>query len=36
MAAPGTRHWRLFAELCTAAGARGNLIRDAYPLEAVG
>ena len=28
--APGARHWRLFADLCTAAGARGNLVPDAY------
>lgn len=28
--APGARHWRLFADLCTLAGARGNLVPDAY------
>lgn len=27
---PGARHWRLFAELCTTIGARGNDIPDAY------
>lgn len=27
---PGGRHWRLFADLCTAIGARGNDIPDAY------
>jgi toxin-antitoxin system PIN domain toxin len=26
----GPRHWALFAELCRAAGARGNLVPDAY------
>lgn len=28
--APGERHWEIFAELCAAAGARGNLVADAY------
>jgi toxin-antitoxin system PIN domain toxin len=27
---PGPRHWPLFTELCTAIGARGNDIPDAY------
>jgi uncharacterized protein len=27
---PGPRHWWLFLELCRAAGARGNLVPDAY------
>src|SRR5712692_5549375 len=28
--APGPRHWVIFAALCRAADARGNLIPDAY------
>lgn len=28
--APGPRHWDLFVSLCNRAGARGNLIPDAY------
>ncbi|CAA9242968.1 MAG: Toxin 1, PIN domain [uncultured Chloroflexi bacterium] len=28
--APGPRHWELFTGLCRRAGARGNLIPDAY------
>ena len=28
--APGERHWRIFDQLCKTAGARGNLIPDAY------
>ena len=28
--APGERHWRIFEQLCKTAGARGNLIPDAY------
>lgn len=28
--APGSRHWEIFANLCTDAGAKGNLIADAY------
>ncbi|HLE51406.1 MAG TPA: type II toxin-antitoxin system VapC family toxin [Anaerolineales bacterium] len=28
--APGTRHWGIFKSLCEAAGAKGNLIPDAY------
>jgi toxin-antitoxin system PIN domain toxin len=27
---PGPRHWQIFADLCTQAGARGNLVPDAY------
>ncbi len=27
---PGERHWGIFAGLCEATGARGNLIPDAY------
>lgn len=27
---PGPRHWDIFTGLCEAAGARGNLIPDAY------
>ena len=27
---PGERHWDIFDRLCTAAGARGNLVADAY------
>lgn len=28
--APGPRHWEIFEKLCVAAGARGNLVSDAY------
>ena len=28
--APGARHWEIFCRLCKAAGAKGNLISDAY------
>lgn len=28
--APGDRHWPTFRRLCVAAGARGNLVADAY------
>jgi len=28
--APGRRHWGIFRSLCTEAGARGNLVPDAY------
>ena len=28
--AADSRHWRIFADLCRRAGARGNLIQDAY------
>jgi toxin-antitoxin system PIN domain toxin len=27
---PGDRHWTIFADLCKSAGAKGNLITDAY------
>jgi len=27
---PGERHWAIFTHLCTTAGARGNLVPDAY------
>ena len=27
---PGAKHWRIFTQLCKAAGAKGNLISDAY------
>jgi len=28
--APGGRHWGIFERLCTEAGARGNLVPDAW------
>jgi uncharacterized protein len=28
--APGRRHWEIFRGLCTEAGAKGNLVPDAY------
>lgn len=28
--APGRRHWHIFRDLCFAAGAKGNLVPDAY------
>ena len=28
--APGARHWGIFRRLCTDAGAKGNLVADAY------
>ena len=28
--APGPRHWELFERLCRDAGARGNIVPDAY------
>jgi toxin-antitoxin system PIN domain toxin len=28
--APGPRHWEIFTRLVTAAGAKGNLIHDAW------
>ena len=28
--APGPRHWQLFSDLIASAGARGNLVPDAY------
>lgn len=27
---PGARHWEIFRDLCVRAGAKGNLIADAY------
>src|SRR5258708_23958009 len=27
---PGERHWEIFTRLCKSAGAKGNLISDAY------
>jgi uncharacterized protein len=27
---PGARHWEIFTQLCKAAGAKGNLVNDAY------
>ena len=27
---PGPRHWTVFSHLCTSAGAKGNLVADAY------
>jgi len=27
---PGPRHWEIFARLCSAAAAKGNLVPDAY------
>lgn len=27
---PGPRHWEIFQRLCVGAGARGNLVPDAY------
>lgn len=27
---PGNRHWAIFTQLCEAAGAKGNLIPDAF------
>lgn len=27
---PGERHWKIFDRLCRDAGARGNLVADAY------
>jgi len=27
---PGERHWEIFADLCVRAGAKANLIPDAY------
>lgn len=28
--APGPRHWQVFGRLCREAGAKGNLVADAY------
>ena len=30
LVAPGARHWAIFERLCVGAGARGNLVADAY------
>jgi uncharacterized protein len=30
LVSPGERHWDIFARLCKATGAKGNLITDAY------
>lgn len=30
IASPGDRHWEIFAGLCAATPARGNLVPDAY------
>jgi len=30
LVAPGPRHWEIFARLCRVAGAKGNLVPDAY------
>jgi hypothetical protein len=30
LVAPGARHWTIFAKLCREAGARGNLVPDAW------
>jgi len=27
---PGVRHWSIFADLCRASNARGNLVQDAW------
>lgn len=27
---PGDRHWEIFEQLCVSAGAKGNLVPDAY------
>lgn len=27
---PGARHWEIFERLCLGAGAKGNLVADAY------
>lgn len=27
---PGSRHWEIFERLCLSAGAKGNLVADAY------
>lgn len=28
--APGSRHWKIFVELCRSSESRGNLVSDAY------
>ena len=30
LVAPGARHWTIFTKLCREAGARGNLVPDAW------
>ncbi|MBI2752558.1 MAG: type II toxin-antitoxin system VapC family toxin [Betaproteobacteria bacterium] len=30
LVAPGPQHWEIFVRLCRTAGAKGNLIADAY------
>jgi toxin-antitoxin system PIN domain toxin len=30
LVSPGERHWEIFSRLCKAAGAKGNLVSDAY------
>lgn len=30
MIAPGVRHWEIFQRLCREAGAKGNLVPDAW------
>ena len=30
LVSPGESHWAIFERLCVAAGARGNLVPDAY------
>ena len=30
LVAPGAAHWDIFTRLCLAAGAKGNLVADAY------
>jgi len=30
LVAPGRQHWDIFARLCRTAGAKGNLVADAY------
>jgi toxin-antitoxin system PIN domain toxin len=30
LVAPGERHWTIFTDLCSGAGARGDLVADAF------
>jgi len=30
LVSPGDRHWEIFTKLCRSAGAKGNLVSDAY------
>jgi toxin-antitoxin system PIN domain toxin len=30
LVSPGERHWEIFTRLCKSAGAKGNLVTDAY------